>query len=146
MVKELIANGMAEESDGAICIFLDEKKKGVPLMIQKSDGGHNYDTTDLAAIRYRAQELKCDRLVYVTDLGQEFHFKSIFKGSEKCGFHDPSKCKAEHMGFGLVMLESINEKGEKTVGKMKTRSGDTIKLMELINEAKDRALAEFKKR
>lgn len=61
----------------------------------------------MAAIRYRAQELKCDRIVYVTDLGQEFHFKSIFKGGLKCGFYDPEKVQCEHMGFGLVMLESV---------------------------------------
>lgn len=95
-------------------------------MIQKTDGGHNYDTTDMAAIKYRAQELKCDRIVYVTDLGQEFHFKSIFKGGELCGFYDPTVTAPQHMGFGLVLLESIDKDGKKTAEKMKTRSGETI--------------------
>ena len=90
-------------SEGALCIFMPpvqqkgkkKKKKNAkevsvpPLMLVKSDGGYNYDTTDMAAIRYRAQTLKCDRIIYVTDLGQEFHFKSIFKGGHKCDFYDP---------------------------------------------------------
>ena len=58
-------------------------------MIRKSDGGFNYDTTDMAAIRYRANDLKCNRIVYVTDIGQEFHFKQIFAGAQLCGFYDP---------------------------------------------------------
>jgi arginyl-tRNA synthetase len=78
MVAELIEKNIAVESEGAICVFVPKQK--VPLMIRKSDGGFNYDTTDMAAIRYRANDLKCDRIVYVTDIGQEFHFKQVFAG------------------------------------------------------------------
>ena len=89
MVAELIERKIAVESDGAICVFVPKQK--VPLMIRKSDGGFNYDTTDMAAIRYRANDLKCDRIVYVTDIGQEFHFKQVFAGGQLCGFYDPKK-------------------------------------------------------
>ena len=67
MVDELVANGVAVENDGAICVFVPKNK--VPLIIQKSDGGFNYDTTDMAALRYRVDEVKADRVVYVTDKG-----------------------------------------------------------------------------
>jgi arginyl-tRNA synthetase len=103
LVKELLDNKVAEESEGAICVFVG-KKKAPPLMIQKSDGGHGYATTDLAAIRYRVNEIKADRIVYVTDAGQEFHFKQIFEAAQtKCGFVDPKVTKLEHMMFGMVL-------------------------------------------
>ena len=100
MVDELTEKGLAVEDQGAICIFLPKQK--VPLMIRKSDGGFNYDTTDMAALRYRVDKIKPDRIVYVTDIGQEFHFKSIFKGALKCQFYDPEKTQLDHMGFGLI--------------------------------------------
>ena len=74
MVEELIKNGKAVEDQGCMCIFVG-KKGSPPAMIQKSDGGFGYATTDMAAIRYRANDLKADRIVYVTDVSQEFHFK-----------------------------------------------------------------------
>ena len=67
MVEELLESGVAVENDGAICIFVPKNK--VPLIIRKSDGGFNYDTTDMAALRYRVNEIKADRIVYVTDIG-----------------------------------------------------------------------------
>lgn len=73
LVDELLEKKFAVEDNGAICIFVPKQK--VPLIIQKSDGGFNYDTTDVAALRHRIETLKADRIVYVTDLGQEFHFK-----------------------------------------------------------------------
>jgi len=67
MINELIERKIAVEDNGAICIFVPKNK--VPLIIQKSDGGFNYDTTDMAALRYRISERKADRIVYVTDIG-----------------------------------------------------------------------------
>ncbi len=67
MVDELKASGVAVDDNGATCIFVPKQK--VPLIIQKSDGGFNYDTTDMAALRYRVNEKKSDRVVYVTDKG-----------------------------------------------------------------------------
>ena len=146
LVEELKASGVAVENDGAICVFVPKQK--VPLMIQKSDGGFNYDTTDMAALRYRVNEQKADRIVYVTDKGQEFHFKLIFAGGIKAGLYDPQKVTLNHMQFGTVMqeVEVVDEKTGKTkkkLEKMKSRSGDTVKLNDLLNEAKQRAMAEL---
>ena len=118
LVDDLLNREIAVESDGAKCVFVPKIK--VPLIVQKSDGGFNYDTTDMAAIKYRAQEVGCDRIIYVTDIGQEFHFKLVFAGGALAGYYDPNVCKPEHMPFGTVN----GEDGKK----MKSRSGDTIKL------------------
>ena len=121
-------------------------------MIQKSNGGFGYATTDLAAARYRANEIKADRIVYVTDVGQELHFKQIFEAAKnKCGFVDAKKTQMDHMMFGMVLQETkeIDEETGKetiTVGKIKTRAGKSTKLSELLDEARDRALKTFKER
>ncbi len=104
MIDELMAKGLAKVDNGAKCIFIPKQK--VPLMIQKTDGGYNYDTTDMAAIRYRIHEKGAEWIVYITDLGQEFHFKQIFAGAQLVGFYDPAKTRVDHMGFGLVLKES----------------------------------------
>ena len=89
MVEELLASGVAVENDGAVCIFVPKIK--VPLMIRKSDGAFLFDTTDMAAVRYRVDVQKVERIIYVTDKGMEFHFKQIFAGALKAGFYDPKK-------------------------------------------------------
>lgn len=149
MVDELKASGVAVENDGATCVFVPKQK--VPLIIQKSDGGFNYDTTDMAALRYRVNEKKADRIVYVTDKGQEFHFKLIFAGGIKANFYDPKVTTLNHMQFGTVMQESevtdeATGKTKKKLEKMKTRSGDTVKLADLLDEAKTRSMAIFEAR
>ena len=157
MVDELKESGIAVEDDGAICIFVPKQK--VPLIIQKKDGGFNYDTTDMAALRYRVHDKGADRVVYVTDKGQEFHFKLVFAGGQKANFYDPAKNKLDHMMFGTVMQETpvLDENGEAVIDpktkkpkvkieKMKTRSGDTVKLSELLDESKERALKVFQAR
>ena len=101
LVDELMARGIAIENDGALCVFVPKEK--VPLMIQKSDGGFNYDTTDMAALKYRVDEVKADRIIYVTDKGQEFHFKLIFAGGLKAGYYNPEKVTLNHMHFGTIM-------------------------------------------
>ena len=93
-------------------------------MLQKSDGGFGYDSTDMAAVRYRANEVGADRIVYVTDVSQELHFKSIFEAGAKCGLYDPKKTQLNHMMFGMVLSETmvLNEatgKMEKKTGKIK---------------------------
>lgn len=102
----------------------------------------------MAALRYRVDEEKADRIVYVTDKGQEFHFKLVFAGGIKAGFYDPKQVKLDHMQFGTVMQEAevLDEKTgkmKKKLEKMKTRSGDTVKLSDLLDEAKTRAMAIF---
>ena len=129
MLKELEEKGLIKVDAGAKCIFIPGKK--LPLMVVKSDGGYNYDTTDMAAAKHRLQNLNCNRVIYLTDLGQRPHFELIFEGAKLAGWHKPPQTKMEHMGFGLI----CNEDG----GKMKTRSGESIKLMDLLTEAKRRA-------
>lgn len=142
MVDELVKEGVAKEDNGAICVFVPKIK--VPLIIQKSDGGFNYDTTDMAALRYRANTVKADRVVYVTDVGQEFHFKLVFAGGKVANFYDPEKTVLNHMAFGMVLQENeaTDEDGKTTkkVEKIKTREGKSVKLAELLDEAKQRAL------
>lgn len=131
IVADLESKGLVTLSDGAKCIFIDGFKNregdALPLMIQKSDGGYNYDTTDMATIWHRAQVDKADRLIYVTDAGQSTHFQMIFKAAEKAGYLDPQKIRCDHVPFGVV----LGADGKK----FKTRSGETEKLIDLINHA-----------
>lgn len=137
IVEELERKGLVAISDGAKCVYLEgfQNREGesLPLMIQKSDGGYNYDTTDLAALKNRIQVEKADRIIYVVDLGQSLHFQMIFAAAEKAGWLDRSKVRVDHVGFGLV----LGSDGKK----FKTRSGETEKLIDLLLEAIDRARA-----
>jgi arginyl-tRNA synthetase len=134
-VADLERKGLVTLSQGAKCIFLEgfQNREGenLPLMVQKSDGGYNYDTTDMAAIRHRIEVEKGDRLIYVTDAGQAQHFKMIFMAAEKAGYLDPSKVRVDHVPFGLV----LGSDGKK----FRTRSGDTEKLIDLIEAAINQA-------
>lgn len=134
-VKELEEKNLVTLSNGAKCIFLEGYKnregEPLPLMIQKSDGGYNYDTTDMAAIRHRIFVEKADRIIVVTDNGQALHFDLIFAAAEKANWLDRSKVQVDHVGFGLV----LGADGKK----FKTRSGETEKLIDLIYEAVDQA-------
>ncbi|HSV99737.1 MAG TPA: arginine--tRNA ligase [Sedimentisphaerales bacterium] len=137
VVADLKKAGLAVESDGAICVFPPgfKTKEGEPLpfIIQKSDGAFLYATTDLAALRHRVNELKADRIVYVTDARQIQHFQMLFKVAEMAGWdvRDGRKIELVHVTFGSVMGED---------GKpLKTRSGENVKLKELLDEAVERA-------
>lgn len=128
IVKELEDKGLVEISLGAKCIFIDEfrNREGepMPLMIQKSDGGYNYDTTDMAAIKHRIEDEKADRIIIVTDAGQSLHFQMIFKVAEKAGYLKGRKIQLDHVPFGLV----LGSDGKK----FRTRSGETEKLIDLL--------------
>lgn len=104
----------------------------------------------MAALRYRINEIKADRIVYVTDIGQELHFKLVFAGGQVAGFYDPKEKQVDHMPFGMVLQENVteNEDGEivKKAEKIKTREGKSTKLSELLDEAKFRALKMFDER
>ncbi len=130
-VADLEKKGLVEISNGAKCIFVEgfQNRDGetMPLMIQKSDGGYNYDTTDMAAIYHRIHQEKGDRLIYVTDSGQSTHFQMIFKAAEKAGYLDPQKVRVDHVPFGLV----LGADGKK----FRTRSGETEKLIDLLEAA-----------
>jgi arginyl-tRNA synthetase len=135
VVAELEKKGLVTTSNGAKCIFLEgftnREGQPLPMIIQKSDGGFNYDTTDLAALRYRIFKEHADRIIYVIDNGQSLHCQMIFKVAELAGWADPKKIELNHAAFGLVLSP-----GGK---KFKTRSGETEKLIDLLQEAIDRA-------
>ena len=100
MVDKLIKEGIATESEGAIVVEIPKignKKNKVPLMIRKSDGGYMYGTTDMAALNHRVNDVKADRIIYVTDAGQELHFKLLFEGGKLANFYDPEKTKLNHV-------------------------------------------------
>lgn len=134
-VCDLQNKGLITESDGAKCIFLEgfQNREGetLPLIVQKSDGGYNYDTTDMAAIRHRIDKEKADRIIIVTDAGQALHFRMIFKAAEMAGYLDPKKTRVDHVPFGLV----LGSDGKK----FKTRSGETERLADLISAAIEHA-------
>jgi len=129
LVERLEKDGVIVEDDGCKCIFVPKIK--VPLIVVKSDGGYNYDSTDLAAMEYRVNVEKADRIIVLTDMGQSFHFKQLEGASKLAGILDPKKHRFDHMGFGLV----LDANGEK----IKSRSGESIQLMSLLDEARDRA-------
>ena len=124
VVEDLASNGTLQESDGAQCVFLEGDE--VPVIVQKGDGGYLYATTDLAALRYRAQTLQAKRISYVVDARQAGHFKQVFRVAKESGFV-PEDVILEHVGFGTMM--------DKSGKPFKTRDGGTVKLIDLLDEA-----------
>ena len=141
VVKDLEALELLVEDQGAKVVFADgfTNKDGdpLPLIIQKTDGGYNYATTDLAAIRYRTQQDGADRVLYVVDAGQGDHFAQVFQVAAKAGWI-PAGVELTHVPFGVVQ----GEDGKK----FKTRAGDTVKLKDLLDEAVSRARADLEAR
>lgn len=141
VVKALDDKGLLQESDGAQCVFLDEfkTKKGdvLPVIVQKTDGGYLYATTDLAAVIHRTSRLQATRVLYFTDARQSLHFKQIFAVANLAGFNT-GPASLEHMPFGAMLGED---------GKpFKTRAGGVVKLSELLDEAELRATALLKEK
>jgi arginyl-tRNA synthetase len=130
VVDELCEKKIAQASEGAVAVFFDELGLcEIPAIIQKSDGGFNYATTDLATLRYRWQTWNPDEIIYVTDGRQILHFKQIFATFRR--WHPEAKIKLAHVWFGSILGED---------GKpFKTRSGETVKLADLLDEAEERA-------
>mmetsp|Transcript_8453 Transcript_8453/g.18021 ORF Transcript_8453/g.18021 Transcript_8453/m.18021 type:complete len:772 (-) Transcript_8453:157-2472(-) len=136
IIEDLESKGLAVESEGATAVFLEgyTNRDGspLPMLVRKSDGGFNYATTDLAAIRHRVEMdrseggEKADRVLYVTDAGQSQHFDMVFAAAKMAGLV-PESVSLEHVPFGLVQ----GEDGKKFA----TRSGDTVKLKDLLDEA-----------
>ena len=134
LVNELREKGLLTEDQGAQVVFLDEfkNKEGEPaaFIVQKQGGGYLYATTDLGAIRFRIGTLKLDRALYVVDSRQSLHFQQLFTTARKAGWL-PESADFEHIGHGTIMGPD---------GKpLKTRSGENIKLVELLDEAIERA-------
>lgn len=131
---DLAGRGLAQPSDGALCVFpsgfTNREGEPLPLIIRKRDGGYNYDTTDLATIRHRAQVLKADDLIYVVGAPQSLHFAMIFAAAREAGWL-PVTSTAVHVAFGSVLGGN---------GKMlASRNGADLKLVDLLTEAVDRA-------
>ncbi len=141
VVKDLETLGLLVEDQGAKVVFADgfTNKDGdpLPLIIQKTDGGYNYATTDLAAIRYRTQQDGAERVLYVVDAGQGNHFAQVFQVAAKAGWI-PDGVELTHVPFGVVQ----GEDGKK----FKTRSGETVRLKDLLDEAVSRARADLETR
>ncbi|MCB1686364.1 MAG: arginine--tRNA ligase [Pseudomonadales bacterium] len=136
IVEALRTKKLLVESEGAQCVFLDEFKgkdgQPLPVIVQKTDGGYLYATTDLAAVRYRSQTLRADRALYLTDARQALHFRQIFAVAARAGFTS-NAISLEHQPFGNMLGKD---------GKpFKTRQGGVVKLNELLDEAESRALA-----
>jgi arginyl-tRNA synthetase len=136
VVEELLKGNLAKKSDEAVCVFPPgfKNKEGDPLpfIIQKSDGAYLYATTDLAAIRYRVNKLKADKIVYVTDSRQKLHFEMLFAVGRLAGWA-PEELDLVHVMFGSVQGQN---------GKpLKTREGENVKLKDLLDEAVQRAKA-----
>ena len=131
---ELEAAGIAVLSDGALCVFppgfTGRDGRPLPLMLRKSDGGYGYDTTDMAAIRYRLVDLAAQRLIYVVGSEQSQHLQMVFAGARLAGWL-ASPARAEHAAIGLV----TGPDGKR----LKTRTGEQVKLITLIDEAVERA-------
>ncbi|MBL6742729.1 MAG: arginine--tRNA ligase [Synechococcus sp. BS301-5m-G53] len=145
VVADLEAAGLLVVDDGARCVFLEgvsgKDGKPLPVIVQKRDGGFNYATTDLAAIRYRFGSAPegdgARRVIYVTDAGQANHFAGVFQVARRAGWL-PEDGRLEHVPFGLVQ----GEDGKK----LKTRAGDTVRLRDLLDEAVERAEADLRRR
>jgi len=149
IVEDLKEKNLAVESDGAVCVFPEgfKNKEGEPLpfIIQKSDGAYLYATTDLAALKYRVEELKADRIIYVTDARQKLHFEMLFAVARMAGWDVRQetgdrrqetgdrgrKTEFIHVTFGSVLGENGRP--------LKTREGENVKLKELLDEAIERA-------
>ena len=145
VVADLDTSGLLVLDEGAQCVFLEgvsgKEGKPLPVIVQKSDGGFNYATTDLAAIRYRFAAPPAGdgarRVIYVTDAGQASHFAGVFQVARRAGWI-PEEARLEHVPFGLVQ----GEDGKK----LKTRSGDTVRLKDLLDEAVERCEADLRRR
>ncbi|MFF0278325.1 arginine--tRNA ligase [Streptomyces sp. NPDC004330] len=127
-------SGVAVRSEGALCVFFDDVKgpdgNPTPLIVQKSDGGFGYAATDLSAIRDRVRNLKATTLLYVVDARQSLHFKMVFETARRAGWLNED-VKAVQLAFGTVLGKD---------GKpFKTREGETVRLVDLLDEAVDRA-------
>ncbi len=142
LVDEFLAKGLARESNGAVCIFSDGVRKPEedpfmvhreegwtdnPAIIRKADGGFLYATTDLATIEFRIDEWKADQIWYVVGVPQSLHFRQIFEAAERWG----KKGDFRHVAFGSILGEDRKL--------MKTRSGDNVGLVEVLEEAVERA-------
>lgn len=135
VVDELRDEGLAVESEGAVCVFppgfTNREGEPLPLIVRKQDGGYGYAATDLAGVRFRTRELGATRILYVVGAPQQQHLEMVFQVAKMAGWLDGAR--AEHVAFGSILGPD---------GKMlKTRAGESVRLSDLLDEAEERALA-----
>lgn len=134
IIEQLKQQNLLTLDQGAYCVFLDEfhnsEGQPLPLIVQKADGGYLYATTDLAALNYRQHHLHADRILYFVDQRQALHFQMVFAVARRAGFVN-QQTRLEHMGFGTMNGADGRP--------FKTRDGGTVKLVDLLNEAEQRA-------
>ena len=141
IIQDLRAKHLLTESDGALCVFPDRVSakyadqfkakdgRSVPVIVRKSDGGYLYHSTDLAALRYRADTLKAERVLYIVDARQAMHFRQLFALADVAGYG--AGVSFEHHPFGTMLGEDGRP--------FKTREGGGTRLLDLVDEAKTRA-------
>lgn len=138
VIEQLRQQDLLLVEDGRTIMWGGAAGDGIPLTVVKSDGGYTYDTSDMATIQNRIAEEEADWLIYVTDAGQLTHFKTIFACAERAGILDRRTVRVDHVGFGVV----LGEDGKK----FKTRSGDTVKLTELLDEGLSRSMDKLREK
>src|SRR5207249_7590702 len=132
LVQELFEKGIARQSEGAIAVFFEDipQLKSNPALIQKSDGAINYTTTDLATLAHRLETWHPDEVVYVTGGPQQLHFQQLFAIFKR--WHPEARMRLAHVWFGSILGDDNKP--------FKTRTGETIRLSDLLDEAEARAL------
>ncbi|XP_016069501.1 PREDICTED: arginine--tRNA ligase, cytoplasmic [Miniopterus natalensis] len=136
VVKEFEDKGFVQVDDGRKIVFVPGCS--IPLTIVKSDGGYTYDTSDLAALKQRLTEEKADMIIYVVDSGQAMHLQTVFAAGQMIGWYDPKVTRVSHAGFGVVLGEDKK--------KFKTRSGETVRLIDLLEEGLKRSMDKLKEK
>ena len=143
VIRELSEKKLLVEDNNALCAYLDGFHNAdgdpLPVIVQKSDEGYNYSTTELAGIRYRVQRLEAQQIIIVTDRGQELHFRMIRALAEKAGWL-PDGARLRHLGYGVI-LQEVAENGQTRKVRFRTRSGGTVKIRELLAEGRRRNAA-----
>jgi arginyl-tRNA synthetase len=128
VVNDLLARGIAEESDGAICVFLDPERKRPPCLVRKRDGAFLYATSDLATIKHRADQFHPNLILYVVGQPQSLHFQQLFEVARRWGY---TNVEFVHVSFGTILDSSGRP--------FRTRAGGTVGLEPLLDEAVERA-------
>ena len=141
VVRELSEKNLLVDDNNAKCAYLDGfynvDGDPLPMIVQKSDEGYNYSTTDLAGIRHRVNQLKAQQIIVVTDRGQELHFRMLRALAQKAGWL-PDGVRLRHLGYGVI-LQEITEGGQSKKVRFKTRRGGTVKMKDLLAEGRRRS-------
>ena len=141
VVRELSDKGLLVDDDNARCAYLDGflnvDGDPLPVIVQKSDEGYNYSTTELAGIRHRVERLRAQQIIVVTDRGQELHFRMIRALAQKAGWL-PDSVQLRHLGYGVI-LQEVEEGGRSKKVRFRTRDGGTVKIRDLLAEGRRRS-------